>query len=591
MTLTSHPPPNRLTGNQRPHAARPRQDMPAQAGRLAGEQAFPGEGSHMDGEVGSARTSDMPAAGLWRGESLDGYLDRWATRRPDKVAMVDGRGRYTWAELARAVERVAHGLRAYGVEPGTVVSCQLPNWNEFVLVLLAVSRLGAVINPIPPTYRASELRFMLGLLESRVAVVPHVFRGFDHELMLAGLRRDLPRLDYVFVARGDGGSGSVPFATLTETAWEARADRGSLPGSDPNRVHEIVFTSGTTGEPKGVMHTPNTTLSTIYSLIDRLAFSERDVILMASTLGHQTGYLYGYCLNTLLGATAVWMDIWHAAEAARVIEAEGVTFSMGATPFLRDLTYVETPHDLSSLRVFISAGAPIPRQLVRDARARLRCAISAGWGMTENGCVTCNGLHDPDEKVFSTDGAPLPGMTLCVVDEEGKTLPPGTEGDLLVRGPAQFVGYFKRPEFTAAAHTPDGWFKTGDRAVLDAAGYLSITGRSKDLLIRGGENIPVVEVENILYSHPKVAGVAIVAFPDPRLGERACAVVVPRVGESITLPEIVCFLEAQQLARHKFPERLEIVSEFPTTPSGKIQKYRLRELVRERIAREAAGPS
>lgn len=534
--------------------------------------------------VTDARARECTEAGLWRNESLETYLDRWATARPDKAAVVDGRGRYTWAALGRAVERVAHGLRAHGLEAGGVVSCQLPNWNEFVLVFLAASRLGAVVNPIPPTYRASELRFMLGLLESHTLIVPATFRGFDYREMAAQLRGGLPRLERVFVARGDAPAGMEAFATLTDTAWEGKEGRRPLPGTDPNTVHEVVFTSGTTGEPKGVMHTANTTLSTMYTLIERLAFTERDVLLMASTLGHQTGYLYGYCLNLLLGATTVWMDIWNAEEAAGLIEAERVTFTMGATPFLRDLTYTQAPRDLVSLRVFISAGAPIPRQLVKDARERLRCVISAGWGMTENGLVTCNGLDDPEEKVFTTDGAPLPGMELRVVDENGRGVLTGREGDLLVRGPAQFAGYFKRPEFTADGHTTDGWFKTGDRATLDADGYVSITGRTKDVIIRGGENIPVVEVENLLYTHPKISGVSIVAIPDPRLGERACAVVIPREGQSVTLPEITAFLEGHQLSRQKFPERLEIVSEFPTTPSGKIQKYRLRQLVAERIA-------
>ena len=538
----------------------------------------------METNLTDRRIRAMTGAGFWHNESLETYLDRWARERPAKIALVDGQGRYTWEALARAVDRVAHGLRAHGVERGSVISCQLPNWNETVLIFLAALRLGAVVNPIPPTYRASELRFMLGLLESQVAVVPAVFRGFGHAGMLASLRPALPRLEHVFVARGQGPEGTLPLATLTDEAWEARAGRGGLPGTDANAVHEVVFTSGTTGEPKGVMHTQNTTLSTIYRAIERLEFSHRDVVLMASTLGHQTGYLFGYCLTLLLGATAVWLDVWSAGEGARLIEAEGVTFTMGATPFLRDLTYTEAGRDLRSLRLFISAGAPVPRPLVRDARARLGCAISAGWGMTENGLATCNGLRDAEEKVFGSDGAPLPGMELQVVDGDGAPVPAGREGDLLVRGAAQFIGYFERPQFTADAHTADGWFKTGDRGTLDSAAYLAITGRSKDVIIRGGENIPVVEVENLLYTHPKIAGVAIVAMPDPRMGERSCAVVIPREGQTITLGEIVAFLERHELARQKFPERLELVSEFPMTPSGKIQKYRLRELVAERIS-------
>jgi cyclohexanecarboxylate-CoA ligase len=545
----------------------------------------------MDTSLTPERIAESTGRGHWRNESLETYLDRWATRRPGKTALVDAVGRHTYAELAALVERAAYGLRALGGEPGTVISCQLPNWNETIVLFLAAARLGAIVNPIPPTYRASELRFMLGLLESRVMVIPETFRGFCYTDMLAGVRPALPRLEHVFVVRGTPPAGMRPWTALTDSAWESREGKRPLPGSDPNRVHEIVFTSGTTGEPKGVMHTPNTTLSTIYSVIDRLQVSERDVILMSSTLGHQTGYLYGYCLNFLLGATAVWLDVWNAAEAARLIEAERVTFTMGATPFLQDLTYVSTPHDLASLRVFISAGASIPRQLVVDARARLGCAISAGWGMTENGLVTCNGLADPEAKVFGTDGAPLPGMALRVVDEAERDVPAGVEGDLLVTGPAQFVGYFKRPEFTRQAHTPDGWFRTGDRATLDEEGYLAITGRSKDVIIRGGENIPVAEVENLLFAHPKVAGVAIVAMPDPRLQERACAFVIPRAGDALTLAELVAYLDARQLAKQKFPERLEIVSEFPMTPSGKIQKYRLRQLIKDKLEAEARRPS
>ncbi|HTI54196.1 MAG TPA: AMP-binding protein [Verrucomicrobiae bacterium] len=541
----------------------------------------------MESTLTEARIRAATAAGHWRDESLEVYLDRWARERPSGIALVDGRGRWSWEALARAVDRVAHGLRAHGLEPGGVLSCQLPNWSEAVVLFLAALRVGAVVNPIPPTYRASELRFMCGLLESQVAVVPASFRGFDHAGMLAALRPELPHLRQVVVARGEGPDGTTPLAALTDRAWEVRSDRGALPGTDANRVHEVVFTSGTTGEPKGVMHTQNTTCSTIHRVIERLELSDRDVILMASTVGHQTGYLYGYCASLLLGATTVWMDVWNVEEAARLIEAEGVTATMGATPFLRDLTYSEPGRDLGSLRLFISAGAPIPRALVRDARARLGCVVSAGWGMTENGLVTCNGLRDPEEKIFGSDGLPVSGMELLVVDGDGAPTPAGTEGDLLARGAAQFVGYFRRPQFTADAHTADGWFRTGDRATIDRDGYLTITGRTKDVIIRGGENIPVVEVENLLYTHPKVAGVAIVAMPDPRLGERACAVVVPREGQTLTLTEIVRFLEQHQLARQKFPERLELVSEFPTTPSGKIQKYKLRDLVAQRMERPA----
>jgi cyclohexanecarboxylate-CoA ligase len=514
-------------------------------------------------------------------ETLDRHLDRWARTRPDKLALVDTAGRLTYAELARRVERVAHGLAAHGARAGSTLAVQLPNWSEFVVLLLAAQRLGVIVTPIPPIYRASEMRFIVNLLEAPIVVVPGTFRGFDHAAMMAGLRRDVPSVEHVFVVRGTPPDGTRAFDTL-----EQAAHRGELPGGDPDRVDEVIFTSGTTGEPKGVMHTPTTVLSSVHRVIERFDTSDRDVILMASTLGHQTAYLYAYCQALVLGATAVWLDVWNPETAARLIAEHRVTFTMGATPFLNDLAYLRGDHDFSSLRLFISAGAAIPRKLVRDARARFGATISAGWGMTENGLVTCNGHADPEEKVVATDGAPLPDMELRIVDDDGRPVPPGVEGELHARGVAQFVGYYKREAFTRAAHTADGWFMTGDRGTLDADGYLAITGRSKDIIIRGGENIPVVEVENLLFTHPKIAAVAIVAMPDPRLVERACAFVVPTPGETITLPEITAFLEAKQLARQKFPERLEIVTEFPMTPSGKIQKYRLRERIAARLAGE-----
>ena len=513
-------------------------------------------------------------------ETLDRHLDRWARTRPDKLALLDSAGGLTYGQLARRVERVAQGLAAHGAGEGSAIAVQLPNWNEFVITLLAAARLGAVATPIPPIYRASEMRFIVRLLEASIVVVPGTFRGFDHAAMMAGLRTDVPCIEHVFVVRGAPADGTRPFETLEEGAR-----RTEHPGGDPDRVDEVIFTSGTTGEPKGVMHTPATVLANVHRVIERFDTSDRDVILMASTLGHQTAYLYAYCQAIVLGATAIWIDVWNPQIAARLIAEQRVTFTMGATPFLNDLAYLPGDHDFSSLRLFISAGAAIPRKLVRDARARFGATISAGWGMTENGLVTCNGHADPEEKVVTTDGVPLPGMELRIVDEDGRPLPPGAEGDLHARGVFQFVGYFKRPEYTRAAHTDDGWFKTGDRGTLDADGYLAITGRSNDIIIRGGENIPVVEVENLLFTHPKIAGVAIVAMPDPRLVERACAFVIPKPGETVTLPEVTAFLEAKQLARQKFPERLELVAEFPMTPSGKIQKYRLRE-VAARLATE-----
>jgi cyclohexanecarboxylate-CoA ligase len=309
-----------------------------------------------------------------------------------------------------------------------------------------------------------------------------------------------------------------------------------------------------------------------------------DVVLMASPMAHQTGFMYGLIMPIALKASAVILDIWDPLKAIDLIRAEKCTFTMASTPFLTDLAkkVTESGKNVPTLATFLCAGAPIPGPLVEQARSVLGTKIVSAWGMTENGAVTLIKLDDPDERAFTTDGLPLPGVELKVVDFDGATLPPGEAGKLLVRSFSNFGGYLKRPHLNGT--DAEGWFDTGDLARLDAQGYVRITGRSKDVIIRGGENIPVVEIEALLYRHPAVAMAAIVAYPDERLGERACAVVVPKAGQNIDLPSIVEFMKAQKVAVQYIPERLIVRDAMPSTPSGKIQKFKLREMLREEHA-------
>jgi cyclohexanecarboxylate-CoA ligase len=276
----------------------------------------------------------------------------------------------------------------------------------------------------------------------------------------------------------------------------------------------------------------------------------------------------------------VLQDIWDPKKAIEVINSEQASFTMASTPFLTDLTkgVVESKTPVPSLRTFLCAGAPIPGPLVEQARAALGTKIVSAWGMTENGAVTLIELDDPDERAFTTDGKPLAGVELKVVDIEGQPLPAGEAGKLLVRACSNFGGYLKRPHLNGT--DAEGWFDTGDLARIDAQGYVRITGRSKDVIIRGGENIPVVEIESLLYKHPAVAMAAIVAYPDERLGERACAVVVPKPGQSFDMATMVAYLKEQKVAIQYIPERLEVRDSMPSTPSGKIQKFKLRDDLR-----------
>ncbi|MGP8124157.1 MAG: cyclohexanecarboxylate-CoA ligase [Xanthobacteraceae bacterium] len=536
------------------------------------------------------RRAAMIAAGLWRDRTINDDLDLCLKRYPDKVGLTavsaerNETRRLTYRELARMADRVAVGLSKLGVTRNDVVSAQLPNWWEFTLTYLACARIGAVFNPLMPIFRERELSFMLRHGQSKVVIVPKVFRGHDYEQMVEALRPALPDLGHLVVV---GGAGDNSFdRLLAERAWEDASDAGAIltatrPG--PDDVTQLIYTSGTTGEPKGVMHSSNTLMANITAYAERLRLDAADVILMASPMAHQTGFMYGLMMPIMLGASAVLQDIWHPQKAVELIRSEGATFTMASTPFLTDLAKAvgDTGLAVPTLRTFLCAGAPIPGPLVEQARKILGTKIVSAWGMTENGAVTLIRLDDDDERAFNTSGCPLPGVEIRVVDLDGKPLGNGNSGKLLVRACSNFGGYLHRPQLNGT--DAEGWFDTGDLAEIDDRGYVRINGRSKDVIIRGGENIPVVEIEALLYKHPAVAQIAIVAVPDERLGERACAVVVTKPGQSIDFDAMVEFLKSQKVALQYIPERLLVLDEMPATPSGTIQKFKLREIVKERL--------
>ncbi|MGH8429527.1 MAG: AMP-binding protein, partial [Solimonas sp.] len=404
-------------------------------------------------------------------------------------------------------------------------------------------------------FRERELSFMLKHCGAKVVIVPKVFRGFDHEQMLEGLRPSLLQLKHVVAV---GGSGPNSFeALLSGPQWENELDAQEIltrsrPG--PDDVTQLMFTSGTTGEPKGVMHTANTIMANLVPFIERMRLGSDDVVLMASPMAHQVGFMYGLMMPVVLGGRAVLQDIWDASKAIELIRAEGCSFTMASTPFLSDLTktVAESGSGVPTLRIFQCAGAPIPGALVEQAHQVLGTKVASGWGMTEVGVATVIKLDDDDQLAATTDGCPLPGMEVKVVDVDGRTaLPVGQEGKLLIRGCSNFGGYLHRPQLNGT--DAEGWFDTGDLARMDERGYIRISGRSKDVIIRGGENIPVVEIEALLYRHPAVTQVAIVAYPDERLGERACAVVTTKPGQGLDFAEMVRFLKSQKVALQYIP--------------------------------------
>jgi 3-phosphoshikimate 1-carboxyvinyltransferase len=510
---------------------------------------------------------------------------RHAQRRPDARAVVevgaDGAQReLTWSELSAGADAAATRLLALGVAKGARLAYQLPNRLEFVTISLAALRIGAVCEPLMPIFREHELEFMLRESDARVLIVPDEFRGHDYAAMARGLQTALPRMERVVVL-ADG--------LLAEAESAPEALTASRPGETDTA--QLLFTSGSTGEPKGVLQTHASLNLAADMHIRHFGLSTDDVIYIPSPLAHQTGFLYGMWIALQLGAPQVVQSAWDAEVGFEAMQRTGVTFVQAATPFLADLVRIasERGETLAALRTFVATGAAIPRELAREAREVLGAEVGGAFGTTES-CLGAAFVPGQDpELAWSADGRALDGITLRVVDEDGHELPPGEEGNFEVLTATLFEGYLNRPELTAEAITADGYYRTGDLARIDVDGYLRITGRVKDVINRGGEKVPVVEVEQLLYSHPAVREVAIVAMPDERLGERACAFAVLEPGAAFDFAAMQRHLETGRLAKPYWPERLEIIAELPRTPSGKIQKFVLRDringLIREAVSR------
>ena len=536
-------------------------------------------------------------AGHWTNQVLRDFVEKHARERPDHVAIAESyrHPAVTYRDLLDLSDRVALGLLEQGIRAGDVVSVQLPNWHEYVILLLAIERIGAVINPLTTILRERELTQMLEIGGSKMLVVPDTFRGVDFEAQAGRLRDAVRCVETVVVvsAFGDSaepppqpscrGRGSLSWRDLLGKGTVDDRDRAWLDRLrlDANAVTELAFTSGTTGVPKGVLHTHNTAVATVGSTMRRQGIDHSKVVHVVTPVGHNAGYFYGVRISLQSGAMIVFQDVWDPREALRLIQEHRVTFSYGASTFLIDLLACPEfdDHDLSSFEIYMCGGASIPPALAEECMRRLPGRLCPIFGMTEHGHSTGTDPGTSFEKVCSTDGSPQPEMELKVVDDDGNRLPPRTEGRLMLRGPFNFIGYIQGREFSEQFFDNEDFFDTGDLAYLDEDGYLRITGRAKDLIIRGGENVPVKEVEDILAKHPDVLEVAIVGAPDPRLGERGVAFLRMLPDRSMDLDRMRDFLREQQVTQQFWPEAVEVVDEFPRTASGKIQKFKLRETV------------
>ena len=514
-------------------------------------------------------------AGEWGTVALGELFRRTCAARPDEEALVDGACRLTFADWERRSAAAARGLLDLGVRPGDVVAYQLPNWWEAAVLFVAAARIGAVVNPVLPIFRERELAFILRQSGATALAIPGEFRGCDHPALVAAVRDQAPALRAVLVARAAAPSGTTALDDLLATP-------GPPPAApvDADALLMLMYTSGTTADPKGVLHSHNTLLAEVRSLARMHALTPADRTLMPSPLTHISGVIHAILTPAVLGTSAVLMERWDPDAALATIAAERVTYMVGAPTFLQDLTDRAERAGLRppALRLFSCGGAAVPPDLIRRARAALGCVAKRVYGSTEFPTITTTGAADAETMGADTEGRVIAPAELRIVDADGRALPAGAEGEVQARGPECCLGYADAA-LSADAFTADGWFRTGDLGTVDATGYLRITGRIKEIVIRKGEKFSLREIEEAIARHPAVAEAAVVALPDPRSGERACAVVVPRSGATLTLAELSTFLVAAGLARQKLPEQLELVAALPRTDSGKVHRAALRDRV------------
>jgi non-ribosomal peptide synthetase component E (peptide arylation enzyme) len=522
--------------------------------------------------------------GHWGTETFYSVLAARAASRPDRVAIVDRGRRITYGELETRVDRVVAGFKALGIGAGDVVTIQLPNWAEFAYVFFALERLGAVANQIGPDFRSREVDYILRFSESRAFVCPASFKNFDYVKMISELRPGLPDLKAVCVlGRAASDGGATPGLVSLDALLESTA---ALPppgaGQGANDVMRMAFTSGTTGNPKGVIHSHNTTLSTCRTLNADMRVTPDEVFLIYLPLGLNWGYLT-LVQAVMAGARAVLLDQFSARAALELIQRERVTYIPTAPASI--IAMLNEPDlerfDLASLRVIITGGASCPIETIREFRARMHGHLIELYGMLETGFHTYTRLDDDPEAVTGTVGTVSSGLGLRLIDGSGRDVAAGADGEIAAQGPSVHLGYHKNPTANAELFTADGWFRTGDLGQFDSAGNMKIVGRLKEMINRGGKKFFPREIEEILYTHPKILHAAIVGVPDPRLGERNCLCVIPRAGQTLTLDEVVGYLR-DGVATYKLPETIEVFDELPFTPTGKIQRHVLVRRVLER---------
>ncbi|TPG36489.1 AMP-binding protein [Mycolicibacterium hodleri] len=538
--------------------------------------------------------------GMWSTDTFHDLLARRATEQPDKVFATDGSRSLTYRELLDAVERLAIGLHRRGWRAGDTAAVQLPNWVEFIQVLAALSRLGVIAVPIMPIYRRDEVGYVLSNAGVKAVFCPATFKKFDYLDMYRALRTDNPDLTIV-VTRPDDAAKAIAAADDNifvleelEVADGSAAELDAPPRSDDPFV--IVYTSGTTSRPKGCVHTFNTYCSGSRALTEPFGYSASDVQFGPSPIAHTTGLVTSVLLPMLAGASTHLMAEWDPLRGIEEIQRFKCTATVTATTFLHTLlgVYDSDRHDLSALRLWTCAGAPIPTAVVEEASATLpNLRVLSLYGRSENLVTTTCSVSDDVSRALTSDGRSMPGAEVRVVDDNGVPVAPGVQGDIAYRGPSHMVEYLANPTETEKLFTPDGFSRSGDLGVMTVDGYVRVTGRTKDIVIRGGMNISVREIEELLAHRDDLQATSVVGMPDERLGERVCCYLVTAEGHAApTVKELRDYLVGHGMAIQKTPERVVVVDALPMTATGKVLKQELRKDIADRLLAEtdAAAP-
>ncbi|MCM2250950.1 MAG: AMP-binding protein [Ramlibacter sp.] len=540
--------------------------------------------------IPSLLTQDMidryTAAGYWGSMTLADHLDHHAAYAPERIAASDARHRVTFAALKRATERVALAMLGMGIRPGDRVAIQTPNWIEFFYVRFACARIGAIPVPLAYTAREHEIEVAMGDTQPKALFFCAQFHGFDHGEMVRGLRARVPFVEH-WVSIAGRVKDAHCLEDLLEDPIETRHPASYLLSFHPsaNDIDILMSTSGSTGKPKFVLRTPNVFLSLGHHIVERARLRPEDVVLGVAPVIQGTGYSMSTVAALIAGCRNVLLERFDPDAALELIQRERVTVAVGVpTHMIKMMNSARIgEYDLSSLRLFYHAGAPLAAEAAEEFSRKFGCRLMEAYGALDGGTPVHTLYDDPQERIFNTVGKPCAGMELKIANDDGAALPAGEVGEVVYRGPNCAVGLWGDSNHSFGV---DGWFRSGDLGVLDAEGYLRIVGRKKNIIIRGGQNISPTEVEDGLVGHPKIREVAVVKMPDPVLGERACACVVPADGQTVTVADCLDYLVGRGFAKYKIPERVENLKELPLLHNGKVDRKLLEAEVFRRVTQE-----